>query len=180
MATALNATGGVRRRPHWTRTHAHLLVERVTCHSCALCMAQDVLGWKESASSFLYSLSSFLDVVVERPLSSFSHKSYPHLPAHCPGLQRPQTSMEGNCRENPCAAVGGLADWPAEPQNYRSMEAESCSGRGIVKDGSGAHAVFTEQGSSAFQIAAKVMDVIARLPGCGGQAADAVPAFLLR
>ena len=39
------------------------------------------------------------------------------------------------------------------------------------------HAVFIDQGSSASQMAAaKVMDVIARLPGCDGQAADAVPA----
>ena len=47
----------------------------------------------------------------------------------------------------------------------------------IVKDDSGAYAVFTEQGSSASQItAAKVMDIISRLPGCAGQAADAVSA----
>ena len=47
----------------------------------------------------------------------------------------------------------------------------------IVKDDSGACAVFTEQGSSASQmIAAKIMDVIARLPGCDGQVADAVSA----
>ena len=40
-----------------------------------------------------------------------------------------------------------------------------------VKDDSGAYVVFTEQGSSASQItAAKVMDAIARLPGCAGQA----------
>ena len=43
----------------------------------------------------------------------------------------------------------------------------------IVKDDSGS----TEQGSSAFQMtAAKVMDIISRLPGCAGQAADAVSA----
>ena len=37
----------------------------------------------------------------------------------------------------------------------------------IVKDDSGAHAVFTEQGSSPSQMtAAKVMDVIARPPDC--------------
>ena len=37
---------------------------------------------------------------------------------------------------------------------------------------------FTEQGSSASQmIAAKVMDVIARIPDCDGQAADAVSAY---
>ena len=48
----------------------------------------------------------------------------------------------------------------------------------IVKDDSGAYAVFTEQGSSASQMtAAKVMDVIARLPHCDGQAADAVSAY---
>ena len=48
----------------------------------------------------------------------------------------------------------------------------------IVKDDSGSHAVFTEQGSSASQMAAAtVMDIISRLPGCAGQAADAVPAY---
>ena len=47
----------------------------------------------------------------------------------------------------------------------------------IVKDDSGACAVFSEQGSSASQITtAKVMDVISRLPDCDGQAADAVSA----
>ena len=47
----------------------------------------------------------------------------------------------------------------------------------IVKDDSGSCAVFTEQGSSASQMtAAKVMDIISRLPGCAGQAADAVSA----
>ena len=47
----------------------------------------------------------------------------------------------------------------------------------IVKDDSGSCAVFTEQGSSASQMtAAKIMDIISRLPGCEGQAADAVSA----
>ena len=47
----------------------------------------------------------------------------------------------------------------------------------IVKNDSGSSAVFTEQGSSASQMtAAKVMDIISRLPGCDGQAADAVSA----
>ena len=42
----------------------------------------------------------------------------------------------------------------------------------------GSYAVFTEQGSSASQkTAAKVMDIISRLPGCAGQAADAVSAY---
>ena len=48
----------------------------------------------------------------------------------------------------------------------------------IVKEESGSYAVFTEQGSSASQVtAAKVMDIISRLPGCAGQAADAVSAY---
>ena len=48
----------------------------------------------------------------------------------------------------------------------------------IVKHDSGACAVFTEQRSAASQMtAAKVMDVIARLPDCDGQAADAISAY---
>ena len=47
----------------------------------------------------------------------------------------------------------------------------------IVKDDSGSYAVFTEQGSSASRMTAKVMDIISRLPGCAGQAADAVSAY---
>ena len=47
----------------------------------------------------------------------------------------------------------------------------------IVKDDSGSYAVFTEQRSSASQMtAAKIMDIISSLPGCDGQAADAVSA----
>ena len=39
----------------------------------------------------------------------------------------------------------------------------------IVKDDSGSYVVFAEQGSSASQMtAAKVMDIISRLPGCAG------------
>ena len=46
-----------------------------------------------------------------------------------------------------------------------------------MKDDSGSYLVFTEQGSSASQMTAvKVMDVKSRLPGCAGQAADAVSA----
>ena len=48
----------------------------------------------------------------------------------------------------------------------------------FVKDNSGSYAVFTEQGSSASKMtAAKGVGVIARLPGCAGQAADAVSAY---
>ena len=43
---------------------------------------------------------------------------------------------------------------------------------------SGSYAVFTEQGSSASQMtAAKIMNIVSRLPGCDGQAADAVSAY---
>ena len=60
--------------------------------------------------------------------------------------------------------------------NYISTKAESCSEENIVKDDSGEF--LTEQGSSASQMtAAKIMDIIARLPGCDGQAADAVSAY---
>ena len=48
----------------------------------------------------------------------------------------------------------------------------------IVKDDFGSYAVFTEQGSSASQMtAAKVMDIISRLPRYAGQAADAVSVY---
>ena len=47
-----------------------------------------------------------------------------------------------------------------------------------MKDDSGSYAVFTEQGSSASQMtAAKVMDILSRLPGCARQVADAVSAY---
>ena len=47
-----------------------------------------------------------------------------------------------------------------------------------MKDDSGSCAVFTEQGSSASQMTeAQVMDVIAMLRDCAGQAADAVSAY---
>ena len=48
----------------------------------------------------------------------------------------------------------------------------------IVRHDSGSYAVFTEQRSSASQMtAAKIMDIITRLPDCDGQAADAVSAY---
>ena len=41
------------------------------------------------------------------------------------------------------------------------------------------HAVFTEQGASASQMeAAKFLDTVARMPGMGGQAADAVKVYI--
>ena len=50
---------------------------------------------------------------------------------------------------------------------------QNCVLGDIIKDDSGAYAVFTEQGLSASQMTAtKSMDVIVRLPCCHGQAAD--------
>ena len=47
-----------------------------------------------------------------------------------------------------------------------------------MKDDSGSSAVFTEQGSSALQLtSAKIINIISRLLGCDGQAADAVSAY---
>ena len=68
-----------------------------------------------------------------------------------------------------------MPNWRQKHQKYKGRVVL----RGdIVKDDSGSYAVFTEQGSSASQMtAATVMDVTARLPGCGGQAADAVSAY---
>ena len=48
----------------------------------------------------------------------------------------------------------------------------------VVKDDSGTYAVFTEQGSSAtLMTAAKVLDVISRLPVCAGRPSGAVLAY---
>ena len=67
------------------------------------------------------------------------------------------------------------AELEAKHQKYKGRVVLLCD---IVKDDSGSYAVFTEQGSSASQMtAAKIMDIISRLPGCDGQAADAVSAY---
>ena len=61
-----------------------------------------------------------------------------------------------------------------EPQ-YQKHKGRVVLRGDIVMDDSGSYAVFTEQGLSASQTtAAKVMDIISRLPGCSGQAPDAV------
>ena len=68
-----------------------------------------------------------------------------------------------------------IAELEAKHQKYKGRVV---FGGHIVKDDSGSYAVFTEQGSSASQMtAAKVMDIISRLSGCAGQAADAVSAW---
>ena len=70
-----------------------------------------------------------------------------------------------------------LKNSESEPKFQQFKGRVLYSGRDIVKDDSGSYAVFTEQGSSASEMtAAKVTDVIVRLPGCARQAADAVSA----
>ena len=69
-----------------------------------------------------------------------------------------------------------LANSELEPQ-FQKYTGRVVLRGDIVKDDSGSYAVFTAQGSSASQMtAAKAMDIISRLPGCAGQAADAVSA----
>ena len=67
------------------------------------------------------------------------------------------------------------AELEAKHQKYKSRVVL----RGdIVEHDSGSYAVFTEQRSSASQMtAAKIKDIITRLPGCDGQAADAISAY---
>ena len=64
-----------------------------------------------------------------------------------------------------------------EPQ-FQKYEGRVVLRGDIVEDDSGSHTAFTEHGSSASQMtAAKVMDVISRLRGCAGKAADAISAY---
>ena len=63
-------------------------------------------------------------------------------------------------------------------QSTKNTKVELYSVVIFVQDDTGSHAVFTEQGTSASQMtAAEIMDIISRLPGCDGQAADAVSAY---
>ena len=81
-------------------------------------------------------------------------------------------------------SAGQAADADMSLQKNEELEPklQKCKSRvvlrgDIVKDDSGAYAVFTEQGSTASQrTAAKIMERISRLPGCDGQAADAASA----
>ena len=77
-----------------------------------------------------------------------------------------------------CIIDGLLKERPNWKQNSRSTDVGSYSVETLFEDDAGAYAVFTAKGSSASQItAAKVMNVIERLPDRDGQAADAVSAF---
>ena len=63
-------------------------------------------------------------------------------------------------------------------EKFRKYKGREVLRGDIVKDDSGNHAVFTEQGASASHMtAAKGLDVNSRLHGCSGQAGDAVSAY---
>ena len=63
-----------------------------------------------------------------------------------------------------------------EPQ-YQKYKGRVVLRGDIVNDDSGSYVVFTEQGSASQMTAAKVMDIVSRLPRCAGKAADAVSAY---
>ena len=84
--------------------------------------------------------------------------------------ESPLCNIDGHMSSSEC---GGLS------QNYKTIQGRVVLRGDIVTDDPGAYADFSEQRSSASQMtAATVMDVIARLPDCDGQAADAVPVLL--
>ena len=90
-------------------------------------------------------------------------------------------SKESAEKSSFCVIAGSLFSQKksaSEPQ-FQKYKGRVVLRGSIVKDDSGFYAVFTEQGSSASQMtAAKVMDIILRLPGCAEQAADAVSAYI--
>ena len=63
-----------------------------------------------------------------------------------------------------------------EPQYQKHKDRVVLRGD-MVKDDSGSYAVFTEGSSASQMTAAKVMDIISRLLGCAGQAAETVSAY---
>ena len=72
--------------------------------------------------------------------------------------------------------ISHLTNAELEPQ-FHNYKGRVVLRGDIMKDDSRAYAVFTEQGSSVSQMtAANVIDVIARVPDCDGQAADAISA----
>ena len=94
------------------------------------------------------------------------------------GVEPDESQRVGRCSSF-CIINGHMSFENAELEAKHQKNKGRVVLRGdIVKDNSGAYAVFTEQGSSASQMtAAKIMDIISRLPGCDGQAADAVSAY---
>ena len=102
------------------RAHTHIcLVERVTFHSCALCMAQDVFRVKKSPRHHFVFVHFHLVPCrcKNTPHCSCPHKSHPHQSAQDPDVQRLQHSWEekasGKYLASPLAGVG----WPNPAPN---------------------------------------------------------------
>ena len=86
----------------------------------------------------------------------------------------PSAPSLSNCTQSKSAGQARFCT-SAEEFGYLANPTHSTLRGDIVTDDSGSRAVFTEQGSSVSQkTAAKVMDIISSLPGCSGQAADAI------
>ena len=78
-------------------------------------------------------------------------------------------SKEWRQKSSFCVTDGSLSsqEFGAGFSNFKKYKGRVVLRGDIVKDDSGSYAVFTEQGSSASQMtAAKVMDIISRLPAC--------------
>ena len=94
--------------------------------------------------------------------------------------ERSDRSSKDQGRKAHCASLIDLChlkNSELEPQ-FQKYKGRIVLWSDIVKEDWGSYAVFTEQGSSASQMtAAKVMYIISRLPGCDGQAADAISAY---
>ena len=100
---ASHVMNGVDSTPDPTHTHTHIfIVEHVTLYSCALRVAQDVLGWQESGSSFC---AHFLLFPGCRCWTFLTIHSFPQVPSSPTGpLSGPSastTSMGRSFRENP-------------------------------------------------------------------------------
>ena len=125
--------------------------------------------WTGSSTLHLcppYNIHSSFSCVMSHLQSLWSDLPPFRLPQHMSSLLYPSHSDEAPHDPRTEGRTGRLA-----------VQSPLTSGGDIVKDDSGSYAVFPEQGSSASQLtAAKVVDVKARLPGCAGQAADAVSA----
>ena len=94
--------------------------------------------------------------------------------------ERSDRSSKDQGRKVHCASLIDLChlkNSELEPQ-FQKYKGRIVLWSDIVKEDWGSYAVCTEQGSSASQMtAAKGMDIISRLPGCSGQAADAVSSY---
>ena len=170
------AQPGGRNRPasRWTSCTARMLRNRTVCSS--------VLACNSRAMKSTCTIGAPRRQPLACPLAKSSHLSTPQrwglqlwLPQRClhnlVGIGHScsrSASSQHAMRSLPVSTIG-VPTRDAMSSKTAIRHYEGCD--------SGSCAVFTEQGSSALQMtAAKVMDIISRLPGCAGHAADAVSA----